>query len=94
MRIDLFNSAATQITGEANTQSAQTRGAAATEADGSGDRTTLTSGSAAISSLVSQAMNTPAIRQDKVQNLQKAIASGNYSLDPNQIAGAMIDEHA
>lgn len=94
MRIDLFNSAATQITGEANSQSASTRGIAAGDSESTGDRTTLTSGSAAISSLVSQAMSTPAIRQDKVQSLQQAIANGQYSIDPHQIAGAMIDEHA
>jgi anti-sigma28 factor (negative regulator of flagellin synthesis) len=35
-------------------------------------------------------MNTPAIRQDKVAELQTAVRSGSYKLDPAQIASAMI----
>lgn len=94
MRIDLFNSAAAQVPNEGNAQPAKAGIAPSVEQNDSGDRTTLTSGSTAISSLVSEAMNTPAIRQDKVQSLQQAIANGQYQLDPHQIAGAMIDEHA
>lgn len=94
MRIDLFNTAAAGISGEVNTQHANSAKSSALNADGTGDRATLTSGSSAVSSLVSEAMNTPPIREDKVQSLQQAIAAGQYHLDPNQIAGAMIDEHA
>jgi flagellar biosynthesis anti-sigma factor FlgM len=39
-------------------------------------------------------MNTPEIRQDKVASLQQAISNGSYDLNPQAIAGAMIDEHA
>jgi flagellar biosynthesis anti-sigma factor FlgM len=39
-------------------------------------------------------MHSPEIRQDKVQSLQQAISSGQYKLEPDKIAGAMIDEHA
>jgi flagellar biosynthesis anti-sigma factor FlgM len=39
-------------------------------------------------------MSSPAVRQDKVESLQQAISSGKYQLDPDKIAGAMIDEHA
>lgn len=94
MRIDLFNSAATELAGEVNAKPAQTGNTSSPVSEASGDHTTLTSGSAAISSLVSQAMNTPSIRQDKVSSLQQAISSGQYQLDPDQIAGAMISEHA
>ena len=94
MRIDLFNPAASQISGDANSQPARTGNAPVLDAESAGDRTTLTSGSAAVSALVSQAMTAPEIRADKVQSLQQAIASGQYQLDPYQIAGAMIDEHA
>ncbi len=45
-----------------------------------------------ISSLATQALQTPEIRQDKVDNLQPMVLSGQYGLDPGQIAGAMIDE--
>ncbi len=94
MRIDLFNSSAAQIASEVTAQPAKTGDTSTPGTEDAGDRTTLTSGSAAVSSLVSEAMNTPAIRQDIVQGLQQQIASGQYKLDPDQIAAAMIDEHA
>lgn len=94
MRIDLFNPASAQLPGEVNAQATKNGNASSVDLGDGGDRTTLSSGSAAVSSLVGQAMNTPEIRQDKVQSLQQAIAAGQYPLDPQQIAGAMIDEHA
>jgi len=94
MRIDLFNSSAAQIANETAAQPSQAGNSQALDQAATGDRTTLTSGSAAVSSLVGEAMNTPPIRQDKVQSLQQAISSGQYKLDPQQIAAAMIDEHA
>lgn len=93
MRVDLYNSAASEIAGESIAQSTAQTAASAQDAD-SGDRTTLTSDSTSVNSLVSEAMSMPAIRQDKVQSLQQAISSGQYQLDSDQIAGAMIDEHA
>ncbi len=93
MRIDLYNSSASQIGSEPNSKRVNAQNLPSTEAD-SVDRTTLTSGSGSVSALVSQAMSSPEIRQDKVQSLQQAISSGQYKLDPDQIAGAMIDEHA
>lgn len=94
MRVDLLNSAASQIAGEPNAQPANVRNAQAPDSAEDGDRTTLTSGSGSVSPLVTQAMSSPEIRLDKVQSLQQAINSGRYQLDPYQIAGAMIDEHA
>ena len=94
MRIDLYNSSASQIGGEPSQKRVSAQNIQTTESDGSGDRTTLTSGSSSVSSLVSEAMTSPEVRQDKVQSLQQAISSGQYKLDPDKIAGAMIDEHA
>jgi flagellar biosynthesis anti-sigma factor FlgM len=45
-----------------------------------------------VTSLRTQALQTPEIRQDKVDNLQQVVLSGQYRLDPGQIAGAMFDE--
>jgi flagellar biosynthesis anti-sigma factor FlgM len=94
MRIDSFNSTAGQIGGEPSTKRVSPENVAAPESDGSGDRTTLTSGSSSVSSLVSEAMNSPEVRQNKVESLQQQISNGTYQLDPDKIAGAMIDEHA
>jgi negative regulator of flagellin synthesis FlgM len=94
MRIDLFNSAASEIANEQNSKKVQTQDVSSSEVSEGGDRTTLTSGSGPVSSLVSEAMSSPEIRHDKVQSLQQAVSSGQYQLDPDKIAGAMIDEHA
>ena len=94
MRIDLFNSAASEIANEQNSKKVQGQSVNPSQVSDGGDRTTLSSGSGPVSSLVSEALNSPEIRQDKVQSLQQAINSGQYQLDPDKIAGAMIDEHA
>jgi negative regulator of flagellin synthesis FlgM len=94
MRIDLYNSTASQISSEPNSKQVQTRNVPASDAGDSGDRTTLSSGSGTVSSLVSGAMSSPEIRHDKVNSLQQAVSSGQYKLEPDKIAGAMIDEHA
>ena len=94
MRIDLYNSAAVQLSNEANSSQVKAESAATSPSAGTEDRTTLTSGSASVQSLVSAAMKSPEIREDKVASLQQAISSGQYKLDPQKIAASMIDEHA
>lgn len=95
MRIDLTNSAANQISTEpGSTQQVSTQKPALSSLPGSEDRTTLSSDTASVSSLVNVAMQSPEIRQDKVASLQQSIANGTYQLDPAKIAASMIDEHA
>ena len=58
------------------------------------DKATLTAGKANIEPLATQALNSPEIRQDKVEALRQAITSGQYKVDPGAIAEAMIrDSH-
>jgi negative regulator of flagellin synthesis FlgM len=95
MRIDLTqSSAASQIANEPNTKNVSARQTATTGLAGGGDRMTLSSSSNSVSSLVSTAMNSPEIREDKVASLRQAINSGQYNLDPSAIASSMIDEQA
>jgi negative regulator of flagellin synthesis FlgM len=94
MRIDLTQSAASQLASEATAQKVKADRAEAMGADSDGDRTTLSSDTSSVQSLISTAMNSPEIRQDKVDSLRTAINSGNYTLDSNEIASSMIDEHA
>lgn len=94
MRVDLTQSAASQIANEPNTKQVSAHNPVANGLAGGGDRTTLTSDSTSVTSLVSAAMNSPEIRQDKVDSLIKAVSSGQYKLDPSEIASSMIDEHA
>jgi flagellar biosynthesis anti-sigma factor FlgM len=94
MRIDLFNSAASQIASEQSSQQVNAQNAAKTGQSASEDRATLTSDSTSVGSLVSAALSSPEIRQDKVDSLRQAIGSGQYTLDPAQIAASMVDDHA
>jgi flagellar biosynthesis anti-sigma factor FlgM len=94
MRIDLYNSATSQLSSEATSAQASASNLSAAQSSAAEDRTTLKSGSSSVGSLVSQAMNTPAVRADKVASLQQAISSGQYELDPHKIAASMLDEYA
>ena len=57
------------------------------------DRTTLSSDTVAVSSLASQAMETSPIRQDRVDALRQAIEKGQYKLEPDKIAEAILKEY-
>jgi len=92
MRIDLYNSAASQISSEQSSQQVSAQNAAKPGQPSGEDRATLTSDSATVGSLVSTAMASPEVRQDLVASLRQSVASGQYDLDPNKIAGSMIDD--
>ena len=97
MRIDSTN-VASQLAAELNSSqgTSQTNGAnvSASGAGSSEDRTSFSSDTLSLSSLVSTAMSSPEVRDEKVASLQQAVSSGTYNIDPNSIAGSMIDEHA
>lgn len=95
MRIDLTQTSANQIANDPTNPNPVT----ATETSPSDlaateDRTTLSSAPQSLSELVSTAMSSPDVRQDKIDALTQSIASGKYELDPEKIASSMIDEHA
>jgi flagellar biosynthesis anti-sigma factor FlgM len=94
MRIDLFNSTASEIASEKDAKQVGAQNAAGSGQVGAEDRTTLTSDSASVGSLVSAALNSPEIRQDNVASLRAAVNSGQYELDPGKIASSIIDEQA
>ena len=43
---------------------------------------------------MSMALNSPEVRQDKVDSLTQSINNGEYELDPAKIASSMLDEYA
>jgi negative regulator of flagellin synthesis FlgM len=94
MRIDLTQSTASQITSEQNPKQVNAENVSATGIAGSEDRTTFTSNQQSLSALVSSAMSSPQIRQDRVDSLKQAVSNGQYELDPDKIASSMIDERA
>jgi negative regulator of flagellin synthesis FlgM len=94
MRIDLFNSAASELSSERASQKAAAENAAKSGQSQGEDRATLTSDSASVGSLVSTALGSPEVRQDKVDSLKQAVNSGQYDLNPSKIAKSIIDDHA
>jgi len=59
------------------------------------DRTSFSSaGAVSVSSLQAQVMQMPEIRQDRVAALKSAINSGQYAIEPDKIADAMLNESA
>ena len=94
MRVDLNQTAASQIAVEPNAQQVSANSGPASGVAGGEDRTTLTSDTQSLRSLVSAAMSSPEIREDRVASLQQAVSNGTYQLDPGKIASSMIDEHA
>lgn len=94
MRIDLTQTTASQVANEQNSSPVSATSASTSDLSVGEDRTTLSSADQSLSALVSSAMNSPEIRQDKVDAFTQAINTGKYTIDPEQIASSMIDEHA
>ncbi len=94
MRVDLSQMAPGQVSSEQNTKKVSDQRLGAFDTSVSVDRTTFTTDSTSVGSLVGKAMSSPEIRQDLVNQLRQSINSGQYKLDPGAIAASMIDEHA
>ena len=90
MKVDLNSLAASQIALERGAKqvsnSGQTSNSAATE-----DRISIHSESLSVQSLTSKALNSPSIRQDKVDALRQSVTSGTYKPDAGKTADGMIE---
>jgi negative regulator of flagellin synthesis FlgM len=94
MRIDLFNSTVSELSSEQTSQKISAENVARSGQPDAEDRATLSSDSASVGSLVSTALSSPEVRQDKVDSLKQAVNSGQYDLNPGKIAASIIDDHA
>lgn len=56
------------------------------------DKATLSLGQDKTGTLVSEAMTAPEIRLQKVEALRQAISSGEYKIEPDKIAAAILQE--
>jgi len=88
MRINLNTPGASQVSTERTST-----------APGSGSNSTRTSDAdkfagdtVNLSSLAAQTMQMPAVRQGKVDALRHQIANGEYEIDPQHTADAMLDK--
>jgi negative regulator of flagellin synthesis FlgM len=57
------------------------------------DKASFSSDNLDLPSLEAQALALPEIRQDKVDALRQAIQNGNYKVEPDKIAQAMIEQN-
>jgi negative regulator of flagellin synthesis FlgM len=94
MRVGLFNSTASELASELSSQQVGAKNSAKANSAAQEDRATLTSGSTTVSSLVSKALESPEVRQDKVDNLRQAVESGQYKVEPDKIASSILDNYA
>jgi flagellar biosynthesis anti-sigma factor FlgM len=60
------------------------------ETSTSADKTTLSEDKVSLSSLATQALNQPEVRQGLVDSLRQSISSGEYKLNPSDIADAIL----
>ncbi len=94
MRIDLSNTTANQLSSELNSKRITAQNSTQSGGVNGEDHATLTSDSTSVGSLVSTALNSPEVRQGKVDSLRQTISSGQYALDPAIIASSMVGESA
>ena len=96
MRIDPFSSATSQLSSDLSSQlvgsQANTQSSTRSQGGSEGDRTTLSSDTTSLASLVSTALSSPDIRQGRVDSLRQAISNGEYKVDPASVAAAMVGE--
>jgi flagellar biosynthesis anti-sigma factor FlgM len=90
MRIDLNSSVPQRVETEksAKSDAATNRADSTQESDGTHVQDTVR-----LTGLASQAMSMPEVRQDMVARLRQSVQSGQYSVDPQKVAEAML-QHA
>jgi flagellar biosynthesis anti-sigma factor FlgM len=90
MRIDLNHISLQDLTREEKTRKAGLKNPSSPSVE---DKTSLSADTQSISSLQAQVMATPAIRQDKVEALRQSIQQGDYKLEADQIAHAILNQN-
>jgi negative regulator of flagellin synthesis FlgM len=88
MRIDLTHISLQELTCDEKTRKA---GAKAPSAPSVEDKTSLSADAQSISSLQAQAMSSATVRQDRVDGLRQSIQNGDYKIEPDQIAQAILN---
>jgi flagellar biosynthesis anti-sigma factor FlgM len=90
MRIGL-NAADQQSISAEQSRKSSTPATNQAESPSAADNATFSQDRVTLSSLATQAMGMPEVRQAQVDSLRQSVSSGQYQLDPNQIADAMLE---
>jgi flagellar biosynthesis anti-sigma factor FlgM len=89
--IDPLGSYASEVLNDRTTERVKPEGRTTLDRN-SGVRSTIAHGEAAVTSLVSTAMQTPNARQERVNSLRTSIQQGDYAIDARKIASAMLQD--
>jgi flagellar biosynthesis anti-sigma factor FlgM len=90
MRIDLNNILMNGVEREGETRKARGKSPNAPNVE---DKTSLSSDTLSVSSLTTQAMEAPSIRQGRVEALRQQVQNGEYNLDANKIAQSILQQN-
>jgi flagellar biosynthesis anti-sigma factor FlgM len=89
MKIEGISSAPTQLPAESVAVRVSNSGPAGTQRAAAQDWTSFHSDSTSVQSLASQALNSPTIRQGRVDALRESVNAGQYPVDANKIGTAI-----
>ena len=90
MRIDLNNISLQGLERDDKTRKAGSKAPSTPNVE---DKASLSVDTLSISSLETRAMSVPQIRQDKVEALRQSIQNGEYKVEPEKIAQAILDRN-
>jgi flagellar biosynthesis anti-sigma factor FlgM len=93
MNIDSIRSAASGISTDKNAPQVK-GGVGRNSTENEAVRATLSSDVPAVGALVARAMQTPEVRQDRIDASRASVASGSYSIDANHVAASMLKEQS
>lgn len=88
MRINLNTPGASEV----STERTSTAPGSASNGARPSDLDKFAGDTVSLSSLAAQTMQMPPVRQDKVDALRQQIATGQYEIDPQKTADAMLDK--
>lgn len=87
MRIELNPPDPQRVSSEQSTPSAAVRQSGKTPGE---EADTFSSDTVSLSALANRALQMPEVRQEKVDSLRQSIAGGQYAVDAQSIASAML----
>jgi flagellar biosynthesis anti-sigma factor FlgM len=90
MRIDLNQIALNGVDREVKAKKAAAKAPSAPEVK---DKASLSSDSLDVSSLEAQALASPEVRQEKVEALRQSVQSGDYKVEADKVAHAILEHH-
>jgi flagellar biosynthesis anti-sigma factor FlgM len=90
MRIDLNQLSLGNVEREENGKKVAAKSSSAVSPE---DKATLSSGSLDLPSLEAQVLASPEVRADRVEALRQAIQNGEYAIEPDKIAQAILQQY-